>query len=128
MVGWVERLKSWAKALRRDVVALWIAARDGRTPRLARLMAAALAAYAFSPIDLIPDFIPVLGYLDELVLLPIGIAATIRLIPPALMSEFRARAAISLQQPVSRIAAAIILVIWLMVGALFAAWALRRAW
>ena len=126
MVGWIERLKSWAKALRRDVVALWLAARDGRTPRLARLMAAALAAYAFSPIDLIPDFIPVLGYLDELVLLPIGIAVTIRLIPPALMSEFRARAEAVLERPTSRAAAGAIVLIWLICGALVGVGVLRH--
>ena len=126
MRGSWERLKAWARRLRRDVVALWIAARDPRTPRLARFIAAALAAYAFSPIDLIPDFIPVLGYLDELLILPLGIAAAIRLIPPDLMSEFRAQAAISLQQPENRIAAAVIVMIWLACGALLSAWALRR--
>lgn len=69
----LDRLKVWARALKRDVVALWIAARDRRTPRLVRLIAAAVAAYALSPIDLIPDFIPVLGLLDDLVILPLGL-------------------------------------------------------
>ena len=126
MGEWFGRLKSWAKALQRDVVALWIAARDRRTPRLARLMAAALAAYAFSPIDLIPDFIPVLGYLDELVLLPLGIAATIRLIPPTLLSEFRTQAAAVLTRPTSTIAAGVIVLLWLMAGAMLAGWAILR--
>ena len=121
-----ERLKVWARSLRRDVVALWLAAGDPRTPSLARLIAAGVAAYAFSPIDLIPDFIPVLGYLDELLLLPLGIAVVIRLIPPGLMAEFRARAATTLQQPISRIAAVVIAVIWLISGALLATWALRQ--
>ena len=120
-----ERLKAWARTLQRDVIALWIAARDPRTPRLARLIAATLAAYAFSPIDLIPDFIPVLGYLDELILLPLGIAAAIRLIPPWLMSEFRTRAAAELERPTSRIAAIVIVLFWLTGGALLSVWALR---
>jgi uncharacterized membrane protein YkvA (DUF1232 family) len=121
-----EQLKTWARILRRDVVALWFAARDPRTPRLARLIAAALAAYALSPIDLIPDFIPVLGYLDELVLLPLGIAAVIRLIPPGLMAEFRGRATADLQRPTSRIAAATVVLIWLTCGVLLSVWAVRR--
>lgn len=82
-------VKAWARDLKRDVVALWIAARDRRTPLLAKLLAASVAAYALSPIDLIPDFIPVLGYLDDLLIVPLGILLTIRLVPPALMAEFR---------------------------------------
>ena len=70
----LDRLKNWARQLKRDVVALWIAARDPRTPWLAKLVAAAVAGYALSPIDLIPDFIPVLGYLDDLLIVPAGIA------------------------------------------------------
>lgn len=126
MGGWLERLRGWARALRRDVVALWIAARDPRTPRLAKWLAAALAAYALSPIDLIPDFVPVLGYLDELVLLPMGIAATIRLIPPDLMTAFRAQALDVLERPTNRIAAVVIVLIWLTGGALLATWVTRR--
>ena len=122
----LERLKTWARALRRDVVALWIAARDPQTPTWARLIAAAIPAYAVSPIELIPDFIPVLGYLDELLLLPLGIAAAVRLIPPDLMLEFRARAATVLQRPKSRIAADVVVLIWLTCGVLLSVWVWRR--
>ena len=68
MARWIEKLRSWARLLKRDVLVLWIAARDPRTPWPAKLTAGAVAAYALSPIDLIPDFIPVLGYLDDLVI------------------------------------------------------------
>jgi uncharacterized membrane protein YkvA (DUF1232 family) len=89
----MERLKAWARALKRDVVALWLAARDPRTPLAAKLLAGVVAAYALSPIDLIPDFIPVLGYLDDLLLVPAGIWLVVRLIPAELLAEFRAAAA-----------------------------------
>ena len=85
----VERAKSWAREVKRDVVALYLAARDRRTPFVAKVAAAGVAAYALSPIDLIPDFIPVLGYLDDLVIVPLGILLVVRLIPPELMAEFR---------------------------------------
>lgn len=108
-----ERLKRWAKALKRDIIALWIAARDPRTPLIAKLTAGLIAAYALSPIDLIPDFIPVLGYLDELLLLPLAIALVIRLVPAELMPEFRAEAARRLERPVSWTAAILIIALWL---------------
>ncbi|WP_081815719.1 YkvA family protein [Phyllobacterium sp. UNC302MFCol5.2] len=78
----------WARRIKRDIVALWIAARDPRTPLLAKFVAGAVAAYALSPIDLIPDFIPVLGYLNDLLIVPAGILIAVALIPPALMEEF----------------------------------------
>ncbi|WP_085032955.1 YkvA family protein [Ensifer aridi] len=111
----VERAKQWARNLKRDVVALWIAARDPRTPWYAKAAAGAVAAYALSPIDLIPDFIPVLGYLDELVVLPIGIALAVRLIPSDLMAEYRREAASRKVRPRSLIAALIIILIWTLV-------------
>ena len=114
------RVKSWAKALKRDVVALWLAARDARTPLWAKLLAGAVAAYALSPIDLIPDFIPILGYLDDLVIVPLGIVLAVKLIPPALMAEFRARAAAREGRPASFVAAVAIGALWvLMAGGLF---------
>src|SRR5437870_4827402 len=100
-VGAIERAKSWARGVKRDVVALWLAGRDPRTPRLAKVLAVAVAAYALSPIDLIPDFVPVLGYLDDIVIVPLGILAVVRLIPPELMAEFRAEAVLC-ERPVSR--------------------------
>src|SRR6266478_5767146 len=86
----MNRLKQWARAIRRDVVAVWIAAHDPRVPWHAKALALAVAAYALSPIDLIPDFIPVLGYLDDLIIVPAGIALVIRLIPAPIMAEHRA--------------------------------------
>ena len=89
----LARLKDWARSIKRDVIALFLAARDPRTPWYAKVAAGLVAAYALSPIDLIPDFIPVLGYLDDLILVPIGIWVVVRLIPADLMREFRADAA-----------------------------------
>lgn len=95
------------------MVALWIAARDPRVPWYAKTLALCVAAYALSPIDLIPDFIPVIGYLDDLLIVPAGIWLVVRLIPTRLMAEFRAEAASRCQRPTSRIAAAVIILIWI---------------
>ena len=107
-----ERIRLWAAALRRDVAALILAVRDPRTPLTARIIAALVVAYALSPIDLIPDFVPVLGYLDDLIIVPLGLALVLRLVPAALIAEYRASA---LQQPVSRlgwIGLVIVLMLW----------------
>jgi uncharacterized membrane protein YkvA (DUF1232 family) len=109
----IARARAWAKRIKRDVLALWVAARDARTPWEAKAVAAAVAAYALSPLDLIPDFIPVLGYLDDLVLVPLGILLAVSLIPPPLMAEFRARADRLAERPVSRGAAMAVIGIWL---------------
>src|SRR4051812_21650877 len=106
-------LKQWARTIKRDVVALWIAARDPRVPWYAKALAGAVAAYALSPIDLIPDFIPVLGYLDDLVIVPAGILLTVRLIPASLMAEFRAEAARREGRPTSRAGLALVVSLWL---------------
>jgi len=87
----LARLRNWAKGVKRDIVALFLAARDPRTPWYAKAAAGLVAAYALSPTDLIPDFIPVLGYLDDLVLVPLGIWIVVMLIPVELMREFRPR-------------------------------------
>lgn len=116
----LQRLKAWAQALKRDVLALWIAAGDPATPIAAKLVAGAVAAYALSPIDLIPDVIPVLGYLDDLLIVPAGIALAIRLIPPALMADFRLRATERPARPTSYVAAALIVGIWLIAAAVLA--------
>lgn len=105
-------LRDWARLLKRDVVALWIAARDPRTPIIAKLIAGSVAAYALSPIDLIPDFIPVLGYVDDVLIVPAGIWLAVRLIPRALFAEFRERAQ-SRERPASCAAAAAIIVLWI---------------
>lgn len=94
-------------------MALWIAARSPLTPRLAKIVAGAVAAYALSPIDLIPDFIPVLGYLDDLLIVPLGIAWAVRLIPAPLMQEFRKAAASAAMQPRSAVAAVAVVMLWL---------------
>lgn len=125
MRGWIERVKAWAGALKRDVLALWLAARDPRVPWYAKAVAAGVAAYALSPIDLIPDVIPVLGYLDDLVIVPLGIMLAIRLIPRDLMAEFRDRAR-GVRRPVSRAGMALVVALWAL-AALCVVWLIWRA-
>lgn len=117
-------LKDRLAALKREALTLWIAARDPRTPLAAKLLAGAVAAYAFSPIDLIPDFIPVLGLLDDVIIVPLGVWAALRLIPPPLRAEFRAQAAQLAERPVSRTAAAAIVALWAAAIALGGWWVL----
>ena len=107
-----RKLKDTARAIKRDVHAIYLAARDPRVPWYAKALALCVAGYALSPIDLIPDFIPVIGYLDDLVIVPLGILAVVKLIPPEVMAEHRATAAIAADRPISRIAAVIIVLIW----------------
>ena len=104
--------KKWAKNVKRDVHAVWLAARDPRTPLLAKVLALIVAAYAVSPIDLIPDFIPVIGYFDDLIIVPLGIMLVVRLIPAEVMREHRETAAQASIRPVSRITAGVFIVIW----------------
>ncbi|MBF9032088.1 DUF1232 domain-containing protein [Rhodobacterales bacterium HKCCE3408] len=108
----MERLRRWARRLKTEAVALWLAARDRRTPVAARIVAAATAAYALSPIDLIPDVIPVLGYLDDLLIVPLGLMVAIRLVPPPLMAEFRQRAAEVGAGRAGRIGAVLVVLAW----------------
>ncbi len=109
----IERAKKWAGAIKRDVVALDIAGRDPRTPWYAKALAMAIAAYALSPIDLIPDFIPVLGYLDDLVLVPLGILLVVRMIPGPLMAEYREAAAERGRLPENKLAAVLVVTLWI---------------
>ena len=111
----LDRLKHWARTIKRDAISLWIAARDPRTPWYAKAIAALVAGYALSPIDLIPDFIPVIGYLDDAVVVPLGILVAVRLIPANLMEEFRAEADRRANRPTSRLGAAIIVLTWIVV-------------
>jgi uncharacterized membrane protein YkvA (DUF1232 family) len=104
----------WAKALKRDIVALYLATRDPRVPIGVKLLAGLVAAYALSPIDLIPDFIPVLGYLDELILLPGALWLVIRLIDPAIMAEHRAAALCLAEAPRSAWGNALVIALWLL--------------
>ena len=122
----MDRLKIWARSVKRDALALWIAARDPRTPWFAKALALAVAAYAFSPIDLIPDFIPVIGYLDDLIIVPLGILLVIKLIDPPLMAEFRTKATVIADRPVSRTAAAVFVLIWLLAAGLLLRWFLHK--
>ena len=122
---WLQNLRQRARELNREIAALFLAARHPRTPWYAKLLMLLIVAYAVSPIDLIPDFIPVLGYLDDLVLLPLGILAVRRLIPPEVLAECRQRASELQSRPKNWMAAAVIVVIWLAVTALAIAWLLR---
>ena len=123
VVGWARRK---AAALRADTCALYLASRDPRVPWPAKALAALTVAYALSPVDLIPDVIPVLGVLDDLLLVPLGLALAIRLMPPAVMDEMRAEAARRFRHgsPRSRAGAALVVLIWL----LAAAWMARGLW
>jgi uncharacterized membrane protein YkvA (DUF1232 family) len=122
VAGWRERLR----ALKRESLVVWYAARDPRLPWPVRLLALAVAAYALSPIDLIPDFIPVLGYLDDLVLVPLGIALVVKLTPAPVLADARVRAAATAARPVSRAGAAVVIALWLLAVAL--AWVGWRNW
>jgi uncharacterized membrane protein YkvA (DUF1232 family) len=107
------KLKNLATGLKTETLTLYFAARDPRTPWCAKMLIACVVAYALSPIDLIPDFIPLLGYLDDLLLLPIGIYLALKLIPPAVLTESRQKASgITGELPKSRIAAIVIVILW----------------
>jgi uncharacterized membrane protein YkvA (DUF1232 family) len=97
-----DRPKDWARVIKRDVHALYLASRDPRVPWYAKALAIVIAGYALSPIDLIPDFVPLLGYVDDVILLPLGIVLVIRLIPPEIIAEHRELAAAAQERPVSR--------------------------
>ena len=124
--AWLAQWKQRARALKVEVYALYLAYRDPRVPWYARIFAACVAGYAFSPIDLIPDFIPILGYLDDLVLIPLGVMLAVRMIPPDVLAECRAQSRAVMQQgkPVNWVAAAVIAVLWLAL----AAWAVSLLW
>jgi uncharacterized membrane protein YkvA (DUF1232 family) len=121
----IKKLKQRARGLKAETFALYLAARDPRTPWCAKLLVAGIVAYAFSPIDLIPDFVPVLGYLDDLILIPLAIALVIRLVPDSVLADCRAQAQETFKNraPVSRLAGAVIVVIWLALAALCVVWA-----
>lgn len=119
------RWRRWARIVKRDAHALYLAARDPRVPWYAKALAIAVAAYALSPIDLIPDFIPVLGYVDDLIVIPLGIALVVWLIPPEVMAQHRGRAAAAQERPASNTAAAVIIIIWIG-GIAIAAWCAYR--
>ena len=117
-MGFRERWRTAARRLEQEVYALFLACRDPRTPVYARLLAACVVAYAFSPIDLIPDFIPVLGHVDDLVILPLGILIVRQLIPKGVMADCRARAQDVLREgkPVTWWGAVLVAVAWLILA------------
>lgn len=115
-------LRKWAKNLKQQTLVVYFAARDPRTPWLVRLLALFIAAYALSPIDLIPDFIPVLGYLDDLIIVPLGLFLVMRLIPPEVMVDAREKAANAVRAAVSRVMSIVIVAIWVVVLGVFAWW------
>lgn len=114
LVAWKKR----ARQLKADTYALYLACRDPRVPWYAKLLAAGVVAYAFSPIDLIPDFVPVLGYLDDLVIVPLGIALAVKLIPAPTLEECRLEAQAAMDRPTNWVAAGVIIAIWLLLAAL----------
>jgi uncharacterized membrane protein YkvA (DUF1232 family) len=114
----LDRWKQWARTIKRDVHAIYLASRDPRVPWYAKLLALSVAAYALSPVDLIPDFIPVIGYIDDLIIVPLGILLVIRLVPAEVMAEHRALAEAAQDRPVSRVAAAVIVAVWIAAMAL----------
>lgn len=123
----MERTRQWARGVKADVHAVWLAARDPRTPWYAKVLAAVVAGYALSPIDLIPDVIPVLGYLDDVVLVPLGLLLAIRLIPVEVMEQHRAAALVAEHRPVSYVAALFIAGIWLLAAVGAVRWIARFA-
>ncbi len=122
----IKRLLQWAKLLKREAVTLWFCTRHPQTPFAAKLLALFIVAYAFSPIDLIPDFIPIIGYLDEAILLPIGIWLTLKLIPQNVIESCRAQAdqwlAEKHAKPRNWFGAAIIIAVWVIAAYLCWRW------
>jgi len=119
----LQRISEWARVVKRDVLVVYLVARDSRVPWPVKVLAAAVAAYALSPIDLIPDFIPVVGYLDDLVIVPLGILAVVKLVPAEVLAELRREAARRLvARPRSWAGAAVILVLWLVLLAIIVRW------
>jgi uncharacterized membrane protein YkvA (DUF1232 family) len=119
----VQRVREWARAVKRDVLVVYLVARDSRVPWPVKVLAAAVAAYALSPIDLIPDFIPIVGYLDDLVIVPLGILAVVKLVPAEVLAELREEAARRLAaRPRSWAGAAVIVALWLVLLALLVRW------
>lgn len=129
----ITRLKARSRELKRDTLALYLAARHPRTPRRARVLATLVAAYALSPIDLVPDFIPVIGYLDDLLIVPAGIALAVHWIPADVLDECRLEAErlFGGERPVSRLAASIVVGVWAIGAVVLGLWlyrAIRIGW
>ena len=125
--SWVSKMQTWkqqVRKLKKETYAIYMACKDSRVPWYARVFAGIVVAYAFSPIDFIPDFIPILGYLDDLVLVPLGIILVLKMIPPSVLEECRQKAeeAIGEGKPTNWLAAGVIVAIWLLLGILAVIW------
>jgi uncharacterized membrane protein YkvA (DUF1232 family) len=124
MNHWFSRMKSWARSIKQDAVMLWFARAHPKTPLIAQLLVILTVAYALSPIDLIPDFIPVLGYLDDLVIVPILIWLTVKLLPEEVIQESREKARqwmeVRQKKPISKLGAVLMVLLW--AGALYLIW------
>ena len=129
MAQWPENWKQRARQLKIEVYAIYLAYKDPRVPWYARVFAACVVGYAFSPIDLIPDPIPILGYLDDLLIVPLGVVLAVKMIPPNVLAECREQAQEIMRQgkPVNRAAAVVIVAIWLFLAALVVALVTRLA-
>ena len=114
----IERLNRWARGLKAELYALYLAYKDPRVPLHTKVFTAVVVGYAFSPIDLIPDPIPILGYLDDLLLIPLGIALAVRMIPPHVLAEHRERSRTLAEKPVNRTAAVAVVAVWVILAAL----------
>ena len=118
----ISALKQQAQQLKRQTLTVYYAARDPDMPMLVRILAIMVAAYAFSPIDLIPDFIPVIGYLDDLIIIPLGLALVIRFTPAKVIESARFKAAQSAEKPISYTAAAFCILVWLAIAYFCVRW------
>jgi uncharacterized membrane protein YkvA (DUF1232 family) len=118
----IGKLRVAAKRINHDALTVYFVARDPRTPIVVRLLALAIAAYAMSPIDLIPDFIPILGFLDDIILLPLGIIFVIKLTPSNVKDSSRSKAAEVIAKPISHVAAAVVIVTSLLCATAFGYW------
>lgn len=125
-MGFIDTTRAWARRIKRDAMTLWFARAHPQTPWYAKVMGGLVLAYALSPIDLIPDFIPVLGYLDDVILLPVLIWLTVRLLPPQVLAESRHQAeqwmAEQGAKPRSRASAVAIVLVWLVVALMLSLW------
>ena len=121
-----QRAKHWALLVKRDVHAIYCAASDPRVPWYAKALAICVAGYALSPIDLIPDFVPILGYMDDVIIVPLGILIVVKLIPPEIMAEHRALAAATRGRAVSHTAVIVIAIVWT-ACIVFAGWICYRS-
>lgn len=123
----VSALRRWAKALKKHVLVVYCIGRDPRTPLPVKALAVFIAAYALSPVDLIPDFIPVLGLLDDLLIVPLGVMLVMRWVPEPVLRDARDVATAMADRPVSRVTAVAIIVCWALAAIALAAWAMH-AW